>query len=114
MIKPVTFPRWFRFDAITLYPFIFVRAGMENDEALIAHEQVHLQDQKNWFVLPWFLLYFLSPRFRFTAEVLGHAAQVRANGCSVQWAAAHITNRYWTFCTFAEAEASLLQTLSNN
>lgn len=107
MIKSVNFPRWFRFDAITIWPFIVVRKGCDSDLALIAHEKAHLIDQRNWFVLPWFVMYFLSPRFRFTAEVIGHAAQVKAGGCRVQWAAATITNRYWTFCTFAEAEVAL-------
>lgn len=107
MIKTVNFPRWFRFDAITLWPFVFVRKGRENDTALIAHEKAHLIDQRNWLVLPWFVMYLISPRFRFTAEVIGHAAQIKAGGGTVQWAAAHITNRYWTFCTFAEAEAAL-------
>lgn len=111
-IKPVTFPRWFRFGAITLWRWIFVRRGKETDKALIAHEMAHAKDQAQWLVLPWFALYLLSPRFRFTAEVIGHAAQIKAGSSTVQWAAASITNRYWTFCTFAEAETALLAALA--
>lgn len=112
MIVLINFPRWFRFDAITLWPFIFVRRGRETDKALIAHELAHAKDQARWLVLPWFSLYLISPRFRFTAEVIGHAAQIKAGGGTVPWAAASITNRYLTFCTFAEAEAALIRELS--
>ncbi len=117
MIKPTNFPRWWPFGAFAFWRWIFIRPELAGKAALIAHEQAHLDDQRGWLQLPawlsllsalvWLLLYFVSPRFRFTAEVIGHAAQVKADGCSVQWAAAHITNRYWTFCTFAEAEKAI-------
>lgn len=112
MIKSVTFPKWFRFDAITIWPFIFIRKGRENDTALIAHEKAHLDDQLYGFVLPWWIAYLLSKSFRFNAEVIGHAAEIRAGGCSIQWAAAHIANAYKTGCTFAQAEAALKTELS--
>ncbi len=111
IIKIKKFSKWFRFDAITIWPFIFVRCGKEEDKALIAHEMAHAKDQVRWLVLPWFVLYFLSPRFRFTAEVIGHAAQIKAGSGNVQWAAESITNRYWTFCTFAEAETAITNKL---
>jgi hypothetical protein len=111
MIVHVNSPRWFRFDAITVWPFIFVRKNRANDAALIAHERAHYEDQ-SIFVVFWWLAYLLSKPFRFNAEVIGHAAEIRANGCSVQWAAAHIANAYKTGCTFAQAEAALKTELS--
>ncbi len=112
MIVSTNFPCWFGFAAVTIWPFIFIRHESANDAALIAHERAHLSDQRNWFLLPWWFMYLIAPRFRFTAEVIGFAAQIKAGGCSVQLAAAAITNRYWTFCTFAEAESAIKKELS--
>lgn len=118
MIKTVNFPQWWPFGAFAFWRWVFIRPELVKNTALIAHEQAHLDDQREWLKLPgwlsllsailWVVMYFLPfPYFRFTAEVIGFAAQVKAGGCTVQWAAAHIVNRYWTFCTFAEAEKAI-------
>ena len=41
--------------AITLYPFIIFRD--EPDEHTINHERIHIQQQKELFVLPFYVLY---------------------------------------------------------
>lgn len=117
MITLVDFPKRWPFGAFAFWRWVFIRPELAGNAALIAHERAHLDDQRGWLGLPswlslvsallWVLLYFISPRFQFTAEVIGHAAQIKAGGGTVQWAAARIKNRYWTFCTLAEAEKAL-------
>ena len=41
--------------AITLYPFIIFRD--EPDEHTVNHERIHIQQQKELFVLPFYILY---------------------------------------------------------
>jgi hypothetical protein len=87
---------------------IFISPEFAEDKPLIEHELVHYREQRNWLVLPWFLAYWLSKDLRFNAEVRGHAAQVFHGGCTVEWAAAHIVNKYHTGKSFAQARDALL------
>lgn len=64
------------FDAITCYPFIFIRPDSAKDEGLVAHEMVHYEEQRDAFVLPWLVKYWLSDSFRFAAEVRGYRKQI--------------------------------------
>jgi hypothetical protein len=117
----VDFPKWWPFGAFAFWRWVFIRPELAGNAALIAHERAHLDDQRGWLGLPswlslvsallWVLLYFISPRFRFTAEVIGHAAQIKAGGGTIDWAAAHIVNRYWTLRKLAEASAALTNQL---
>jgi hypothetical protein len=43
--------------AITLYPFIFVRADTRNNEELIRHETVHIRQQLELLIVGSWLLY---------------------------------------------------------
>jgi len=45
--------------AITIYPFIFVRDDNPSEE-LINHERIHLEQQKELFILPFFIWYGLE------------------------------------------------------
>lgn len=123
MVKAVNFPRWWRFGAFTFWRWVFIRPELANNVPLIAHEQAHLDDQRNWLGLPswlslfsallWVLMYFLPfPYFRFTAEVIGFSAQVKAGGCTVSWAAIQIVDKYWTFCTVTEAKQAIEKELN--
>ena len=49
--------------AITLYPFVFVRADHWKNEALRAHESYHVYDIKRTGVVRWYVKY-LSFLFR--------------------------------------------------
>ncbi len=45
-------------SAITLYPFVFVVSEKcLEDKILINHEKIHLQQQKKFLVIPFYLLY---------------------------------------------------------
>ena len=57
-------PKGYR--AITLYPFIFVRnASDKYDKVLINHERIHLRQQKELLVLPFYIWYFLDFLFKY-------------------------------------------------
>jgi hypothetical protein len=43
---------------ITLYPFIFIKhKAYKKDKYLMNHEEIHLQQQKELLVLPFYVLY---------------------------------------------------------
>lgn len=53
-----------RVDGIALYPFIIVRKPtFKNDAMLIRHERIHLRQQLELLVLPFYLLYVLNYLF---------------------------------------------------
>lgn len=56
--------RFFLFNgyrAITLYPFIFVRNDSDKfDKVLINHETIHIKQQKELLILPFYLWYVLE------------------------------------------------------
>ena len=73
--------KWITFDfarAITLFPFIFLkRPEDKTNRRLINHEQIHLRQQLELFVVPFYLLYlaeYLIGRMR----GLGHEAAYRS------------------------------------
>ena len=56
--------RFFLFNgyrAITLYPFIFVRNDSDKfDKVLINHEIIHIEQQKELLVIPFYVWYILE------------------------------------------------------
>lgn len=52
------------FKAITLWPFIFVRKGCSFDEIDLNHEKIHLKQQLELLVIPFFLIYISESIFR--------------------------------------------------
>jgi hypothetical protein len=54
------------YTGITLYPFIFFRNhGDKRDLILINHEMIHIKQQLELLVLPFYILYFLDFSFKF-------------------------------------------------
>jgi len=52
-------PKGFR--GITLYPFIFLRdANDKSNAVLVYHEKIHLRQQLELLVLPFYILYVLE------------------------------------------------------
>jgi hypothetical protein len=58
----------FRFAAgITLFPFVLIAPGVPLSRRLLIHERIHLLQQAELLVLPFYLLYlleYLAARFR--------------------------------------------------
>ena len=52
---PWPFPR--AVYAVSIWPFIFYEWWVRDNLAIQAHERYHWNEQKNWFVLPWFIAY---------------------------------------------------------
>ncbi len=49
------------FAGLTLYPFIFLkREELKGNPVLINHEKIHLQQQRELFIIFFYLLYFLE------------------------------------------------------
>ena len=94
------------FDALTVWPFIFVRPASAADSGLMVHEGVHYAEQRRAWVLPWLLRYGLSKRFRLAAEVRGYRAQIAAGGLALD-RAAHLLTLYGAGVSEAQARALL-------
>lgn len=91
------------FDAITIWPFIFVRLKHKDNKGLITHEKVHLEGQRKAWVIPWWIKYAFNPKFRLEAEVRGYKAQIAAEGISVESAARYMTQYGVQDLTYEEA-----------
>lgn len=93
------------FDAITAWPFIFIRPEHKNDQALIAHEMVHYESMA-WVTPFWWLFYVLSKSFRWNQEVKAYRVQIALGGITAPQAAAMLTY-YHTGHTYEDALAAL-------
>jgi predicted O-linked N-acetylglucosamine transferase (SPINDLY family) len=51
--------------AITLYPFIIASKSEKENEVLMNHERIHLQQEKELFVLPFYILYLGASIYAF-------------------------------------------------
>lgn len=49
---------FFSVGAITLYPFVFVKG--EGSEKMINHENIHLEQQKELWIIGFYVLYLLD------------------------------------------------------
>jgi hypothetical protein len=107
MIIKTNLPKLFNAWALTIAPFIFVIPGHANDQALIAHEKVHFNEQLRWLILPWWIAYLLNSSFRLRAEVRGYKVQINQGGCSVQQAALWLSTNYRLNITQQQAEQLL-------
>lgn len=93
------------FDAITAWPFIFVRPEHKDDAALIAHEMVHYRSMA-WLTPFWWLRYALSKSFRWSQEIKAYKVQIALGGITAIQAAAMLTY-YRTGHTYEEALAAV-------
>ena len=53
------------FNAIALFPFIFIRKGVKATPRLLYHERIHLRQQIELLVIPFYVLYLLEYIVRF-------------------------------------------------
>lgn len=55
--------RWLSFGfaaGITLYPFVLIAPGVRLSRRLVIHEKIHLRQQAELLLLPFYLLYLLE------------------------------------------------------
>lgn len=50
---------WANVIGITIWPFIFLKKGFDT-QRVINHEKIHIKQQQECLILPFYLLYFLS------------------------------------------------------
>ena len=67
IVKYITFPQWFRYSGITLFPFIFINKTLEgkDNSILINHEKIHIKQQIECLVVFFYILYLLSFMWQF-------------------------------------------------
>ena len=53
------------YTGVALFPFVFLKyIALKNDEVLINHEKIHLRQQLELLVLPFYILYFTEFLYR--------------------------------------------------
>ena len=82
IVKGNFFPKlfsWFmKVNAITLWPWIFIRDDLDDEETTINHEKIHLAQATELWVVPFYLLYGIFAIFKkykkipFEAEAFDH------------------------------------------
>lgn len=53
-------PSWWPYLAITIFPFILVKKGRELTHETINHEHIHLVQQAEMFIIPFYIIYVLE------------------------------------------------------
>ncbi len=54
------------YTGVALFPFVFLKyIALKNDEVLINHEKIHLRQQLELLVLPFYILYFTEFLYRY-------------------------------------------------
>lgn len=51
-------------NGICIYPFVLIRKEVELTHRLLTHEKIHLRQQLETLILPFYVLYFLEFLFR--------------------------------------------------
>lgn len=107
MIVKSKLPKLFNAWGLTVAPFIFIAPEQADNKPLIAHEMVHYREQLKWLVLPWWIAYLISRKFRLNAEVRAYKVQVAQGGCTVEQAAYWLSSNYRLGISQREAEELL-------
>jgi len=67
--------RGFTTYAITIAPFVFILREMADDAAILAHEQVHLDQVNEMGWWRFYTKYIFDLNFRASVEAVGYARQ---------------------------------------
>ena len=89
------------FQAVSVWPFIFVLPEVSGNTGLIEHEMVHYKEQA-WTTPIWWFKYVFSKSFRKAAEIRAYRKQIEVGGISQAGAAAMML-KYNLDITFEEA-----------
>lgn len=105
------FPVPRKFSGITIGKYIFIKAGHEQNPALLQHEIIHVKQFQNDPFLFW-LKYLFSSKHRFRYEAEAFAASVR-NGMDLQTAAYLLASNYSLDIELYRAEDKIKAYLRN-
>ncbi len=63
IVSKYLIPKGYR--GMTLYPFVIIRNFLDKEnKVLLNHEKIHIRQQVELLILPFFMLYFLEYLFR--------------------------------------------------
>lgn len=62
-------PKWFGFRGITIWPFILFKKGDNPDREILNHEYIHLEQQKQMLVIPFYIWYIVEWLFKGYKEI---------------------------------------------
>lgn len=48
------------YNGFAFWPFIFLREDLMNEDRIIRHEKIHIRQQLEMLVIPFYVVYFLS------------------------------------------------------
>jgi len=85
--------RFNKYIAITIWPFIFINENYRGDDVLINHEKIHIKQQIELLLLPFFMWYFIEFFIRFIQHRDWHTAylnisferEARTNECDFEY-----------------------------
>jgi len=65
IVKYISFPSWFRYGGAAFYPFVFIDKMLKGKpdsvlDPIINHESIHIAQQKELFVIGFYILYLLE------------------------------------------------------
>jgi hypothetical protein len=106
MIVTTRLPRLFGASAMAVWPFVLIVPERRDDKALLAHEQVHLDEQAKG-VVRWWWKYLTDRHFRLMAEVRAYRRQIELRGISVEHAAHLLATLYKLDISLADAKVLL-------
>jgi len=65
------------YSGLTIYPFVFLKhRSSKTDDVLINHERIHLKQQLEMLILPFYVLYVLEFMFRYIQYGSWYAAYI--------------------------------------
>lgn len=64
-----TLPKWFPYLAITIGRTVFVKRGKKLNEKELRHEYIHLEQQKELWYVPFFLIYVVEFLIKFVVKL---------------------------------------------
>lgn len=100
-------PAWFGAQALTVSPsLVLILPARLSDLALIAHEETHARQQKEFGWLKWWAKYLLSREFRMEMEVEAYQVQM-AHGASLSACARNLATLYCLRITYEQAVLAL-------
>ncbi|TAG03121.1 MAG: hypothetical protein EAZ44_06285 [Cytophagia bacterium] len=57
----IIYSRYIPYDGMTIFPFIILKEkGLEKNEVLMNHEKIHIQQQIEMLIIPFYILYGLD------------------------------------------------------
>jgi hypothetical protein len=108
--KIKTLPSWAPMAGWAFAGRVWVREGVRDREGIIAHEMVHVDQQRRDGIWKFHWRYVVSKKWRLAYEAEAYALDVSTGRRTFEWAARSLSSKlYLNMCTFEEARDALLR-----